>query len=111
MDFGPLRRLALDLNFDAHGVAAEVTPPGKVTITTTGIWQRSLLEDQPVGREFSAREPRRIMALRRDKVPDPERGSAVAAAETIGGTSRNWVIDGVEGTESDYFLVRLVPTS
>ncbi len=108
MDLGPLRQLALELNFDAHGVTAVVTRPGEDAVTTTGIWQRPLLEDLPVGREFAAREPRRIMALRRDVLEEVERGTTVAAAETIGGTSQDWQIDGIETVESDYYLVRLI---
>ena len=109
MDLGPLRQLALELNFDAHGVTAVVTPPAETAINTTGVWMPPLFEDQPVGRELAARDPRRVLALRRDQVPEPVRGSTVAAAETIGGVTRAWLIDGVELTESDYFLVRLVP--
>lgn len=108
MDLGPLRTLALELNFDAHGVVAVVTRPGEDAVTTTGIWQGPLLEDLPVGREFAAREPRRIMALRRDEFAEMEKGTTIAAAETIGGTSQDWQVDGIERLESDYYLVRLI---
>lgn len=109
MDLGPLRELALELNFDAHGVAATVTPPGEAAIATSGIWLSPMVEDQPIGRDFAVREPRRVMALRRDEVSDVPRGTIIAASETIGGVSRNWQIDGVESTMPDHFRVIIVP--
>lgn len=108
MGMGPLRELAHDIVFGHHGVVAVVTRPGEDAVTTTGIWGGPILEDLPVGREMAAREPRRIMALRRDVFDEMERGTTIAAAETIGGTSRNWQVDGIETVESDYYLVRLI---
>lgn len=118
MDLGPLRQLALELNFDAHGVGVVLPREGQLDLLTTGIWQRPLVEDQPVGRDFSTREPRRIMAIKllakedftgQEIIATLERGAVVVAAETIGGTAKEWQIDGVESTEPDYLSVILVP--
>ncbi len=108
MDLGPLRTLASELNFDAHGVVAVVTRSGEDAVTTTGIWQRPFPEEQPVGRELNATDPKRIMALRRAEFDDVERGTLITAPETIGGTSVDWQVDNREATESDYFLLRLI---
>lgn len=109
MDLGSLRDLVLDLNFDAHGVAATVTAPEGEAIATTGIWLDPIPVDQPVGRAYSTREPRRVMALRRDEVSEVPLGTIIAAAEKIGGVSRNWQIDGIESTLPDHFRVMVVP--
>lgn len=98
---------------DAFSVPAVVTPQFGFglgdPITTKVIWITPLPEDQPVGRDYTAREPRRVMALRRDEVPDVPRGTLIAAAETIGGVSRDWQIDGVESTDVDHFRVFVIP--
>ncbi len=108
MDFGSLRTLASELCFDAHGVVAVVTRPGEDAVTTTGIWQPPFEQDQPVGREKSARDPVRVMALRRSEFAEMEKGTLVTAAETIGGTSVDWQVDGIHALETDYYLARLV---
>lgn len=108
MDLGPLRTLAAELNFDAHGVAVQVTRPREVPEAGAGIWQNNLSDSQPVGRDFMAREPRRLMAFRRSEFPDLERGTVVRASETIGGVARTWQIDGVELTETDYTVYILI---
>ncbi len=106
-DFGPLRQLAHELAFDAHGVAATVTRPGHAAVDTKGVWQDPLLEDQPYGQDYSNREPRRVMALSRDMVSEIERGTLIVAPEKMGDTPKEWQIDGVERVETDYFLVKL----
>ena len=95
---------------DAFSVPATVTPPGLSPITTTAIWEaRPVPEDQPYGRDYTTREPRRVMALRRDEVSEVPRGTIIAAPEKIGGVSRNWQIDGIDSTEPDHFRVIVVP--
>lgn len=109
MDLGPLRELVRDLNFEAHGIAVTVTPPGEADIATRAIWLGPMVEDLPVGRDINRREPRRIIALRLDEVSDVPRGTIIEPSETIGGVSGNWQIDGIESTERDHFRVIVVP--
>lgn len=109
MDLGPLRQVVLELNFDAHGVAATVTPVGGAPIITTGIWLDSLFEDPPLGKDYNRREPRRVLALRRDVISDLPRGSLIVAPETIGGTVRNWHVDSIEATRSDHIRAVVIP--
>ncbi len=111
MNLGPLHTLVQDVTFDAHGVAVVLTTPApaRVTTTTVGVWDDPLIEDLPVGRDLSRREPKRIMTLRRDEVSDVPRGSKVVAAETLDGEARNWQSDGYESTDPYHFRVILIP--
>lgn len=109
MDLGALRDLVRDVNFDVHGVTAIVALPGEVPVTTTGIWTSALIEDPPIGRNYNRREPRRVMALRRDVFTEVPRGTSVSASERPGGASRDWKVDGLESTEQDHFRVILIP--
>ena len=109
MDLQPLRELVRDLNFDAHGIPVTVTPPNEAAIATRAIWLGPLDEDMPTVRDLNRREPRRIVALRLDEVPDVPRGTIIAPSETIAGVSGNWQIDGIESTERDHFRVIVTP--
>ncbi len=96
MDLGPAHRLSRDVNFDVHGVSATVTAPGKASITTTGVWGGFLDEEQPYGRDFGTREPKRLLSFRRDQAPDLPLHTVIVAPEDLGGTARTWQIDGVD---------------
>lgn len=111
MDLGPLRQLASEIVFDTHGVAAIVTRPWKAPISTKGIWREFPSNDQqPVGRELFAREPRWLMELRRDEVAEVELGTVIEAPDPFGSTTtKYWQIDGIEETRKSFFVVRLVP--
>ena len=109
MSFGPLRALTLDLNFDfAHGTPATITRPSQSPISTYVIPSRHVFDDQPVGAEFSNREPRRLFAVRRDEVPELEPGTIINAAEQQGGTLIDWRVDGIEETTEDHFMARVI---
>ena len=109
MDFGPFRDVVKELNFDAHGVAVTLKPAIGLPISTSGIWLPSLLEDPPVGRDYNRREPRRVMALRRDQVASVPRGTLLTAPETISGTARDWQVDAVDEIRGDHIRVILQP--
>jgi hypothetical protein len=109
MDLGPLRALALSLNFSAHGVPATVTRPNDVALDTTAIWLPEPPEAQPYGTDFSRREPRRLLALRRDATfAQLPRGTLIVAPEQRGGTARTWQVDGYQRTEADHWRVIVV---
>ncbi|MCP4200652.1 MAG: hypothetical protein GY769_01800 [bacterium] len=108
MDLGALRQLTTELNFDAHGVPATVTRPDLDPVETKGIWARPLFEDQPIGAEFSQREPRRVMAFSRAEFPTIERATVVSAPEQMGGAAVDWQTDGIVATEGRYFLVKMI---
>lgn len=109
---GPLGELVTELNFTLapHKVDATVTrpAPNDTPVSTTGIWQRSLFEDQPVGSEFSSREPRRVIALRRDVLPELERGTLISAPEKPGGTPVDWQVDKIESLEPHYYVAAVI---
>lgn len=102
MDLGPLRALALELNFTAHGVAATVTRPApdNAPIATRGIWVTSPLEEpRAFGTDYARREPRRVFALAKSAVPTLPRGTVIVAAETLGGATKTWRVDGFDPQE------------
>ena len=109
MSFGTFRELALDLNFDfAHGTPATITRPDLPPVSTYVIPSRHIFDDAPTGREFEARDPRRLFAVRRDVFTELERGTIINAAERQGGTAIDWQVDGIEETTEDHFMVRVI---
>jgi len=102
-------RPPLTAAMDAFSVPVTVTPPGGAPIATTGIWVAPDPEDQPIGRDYSVLEPRRVMSLPRDEVSEVETGTVIVAVESIGGVSRNWQIDRIQSADVDEFRVFLIP--
>src|SRR5688572_24736493 len=98
MDLGPLRGLATQLAFDAHGVPATVTrpfPDDGTPIVTRGIWvtpglSRPFTEAFPSDFALQRREPERVMALSRAEVPAVPRGTRIDAPEQLGGVVKAW---------------------
>lgn len=111
MDLGPILDIAGEIAFDNAPLSVNivVVPLQGLPVTTRGIWDRSIEEDTPVGRDFNRREPRRVMAIRRTDCPEVPRGTVITAPERDGSELRNWQIDGVESTEPDHIRYLLVP--
>lgn len=113
MDFGPLRDLVRDLNFTAHGVAATITiqpqDGPEQTIETTVIWTAPLTEDMLGMDGMQSRQPRRVMAVRKDEVPSLPRGSIVTAPPRAGEADARWKVDGIDRVEADHIRVVVVP--
>jgi hypothetical protein len=93
----------------AFGLSISVKFPGLVAIPSRGVWMRSLSEEPAVGREYTRRDPRRVMALLSDELPEIQLGTLIVAPEIEGETAKNWKVDGVEKTEPDEVRVVLVP--
>lgn len=112
MGLGALRALALDQTFDALSVPVTITPPGGLTVTTTGIWTKPLDETMPFGQDYARRDPRKVLAVRRTSTLDVvQRGSAMTAPETDDGDVLSWRADGLDGlTSSDLIRVVVVRT-
>lgn len=110
MDLGPLRALALDLNFSAHGVPATVTRPAPddIPIDTRVIWVTPITQDAPFSGAFAKQEPRRIAALRKDEVPTVPIRTAIVAPEKAGDVERGWRVDGIEREEADHVRVTVI---
>ncbi len=108
MDLSSMEALVRDIDFDTLGIPVTVTPLGGSSITTQGIWSPSIFDEPPVGKDYNRREPRRVMALRIDEVPDIPRGSLIVASEFDGEDAKNWKVDGVEKTDRDHIRVILV---
>jgi hypothetical protein len=111
MDLGPLRALAVRLQFDNQVGAVDVTvtrpAPDNTPIECRGIWLTYATEDQP-GREFGRREARRIMALSKVDVPTVPRGTRIVAPELSGGDERIWQVDGFDRIEADHTRVIVI---
>ncbi len=109
MDLGPLRALALDLSFTAHGIDAVVTLPNEDPVDARIIWIANTPDQAPSSAGFSRQEPVRIVALRRSEVPIVPRGTRIVAPELGGGTDKAWVVDGSDRVDADHhrFIVVL----
>lgn len=106
-------RPSLDPALSAFGVSVVVTRPDydDTPIATTGFWLSPLTDDQPVGTDFTRREPRRVLVVPRAAVPTAPRGTLVTAPELEGGASRTWRVDGFQQVaDPDHFrlIVALV---
>lgn len=92
--------------FEHFGVPATVTRPNDTPIVTEGIWVPPKVEADPVGSDRQRLEPRKVLALKRDIVGEPERGTLIVAPEILGGPNRTWEVRGFEEVEAD--LTRLI---
>ena len=95
--------------FAVFGVPATVTRPASAPILTTGIWVPMAAVDSPDGADFGRRETQRVMAFRRDQVASLPKGTLVLAAETAGGDTKRFRVDGTERQDSETHHVYLVP--
>lgn len=109
MGLAELRALVRATNFATHGVSATVTrpQPRDTPVATSLIWLEPDPDLAPAG-EVARMDHRRIAALRRDDLPQVERGTTVRAAELPDGVARDWIVDGVVRVEPDQIRVRLV---
>jgi hypothetical protein len=109
MDLGPLRALTRELTQATFGVRATVTPPSAAAVETTGVWMTPAEEPQPLGSDFSRREPRRILAIPiTDTLETVPRGTLIEAADEPGGTTKTWRVDGLERSEPGLMRVLVV---
>lgn len=112
MDLGPLRRLALTVNFSAHGVDAVVTRPApdNAPIDARLIWLTPESPDQPAGSILHRREARRVAALQRDQVATIPIGTMIVAPPRAGDDDAAWRVDGIERVEADHVRVVVIRT-
>ncbi len=110
MGIGALRELVAEKDAEIFGVPAVVTTPTGAPVTTTVIWMANLLEDQPVGGEISALDPRRVMSLLRSEVSEIPRGTVIVAAES-GDVSRRWQVDKHLPARPGEFRVVVIPVT
>jgi hypothetical protein len=110
--FWPIRALAQDIGFAVHGVPATLTKPhpdDDVVISATAVWVQPLDEQDPFGQQLKRREPRKVLALKRDAVgTEVPRGTVIVAPERTGDAARTWRVEGLDRVEVD--LVRVIVT-
>lgn len=108
MDLAGLRSLVREVNFATHGVPAVVTPPGADAVETRIIWAERTTLEIPVGGESLRREPRRVMAIRRDDIDQVPRGTIVAVTEHLRTDPMFWKVDSTDRIEPDHIRVVVV---
>lgn len=113
MDLGPLRTLALDLNFSAHGVAATVTRPAPDDdpIVTTAIWVTPTTNPLPAGLALQRHDQRRVLALKRADVPTVPTKTLIVAPPKAGDADQTWRVDGTDRVEPDHVRVTVQPVA
>lgn len=92
----------------AFGLAATVTPPGGSPVATTVIWLPPVAVDTP-GVLQPTNTPQPVLALPRADVPTVARGTLIDAPETVGGTSKTWIVEAILGQTSDETRVLVIP--
>src|SRR5687768_6519968 len=111
MDFGSLRALVVDLNFEAHGVPATVTrpAPNNTPITMRVIWMTPVTAGGPRAMDFQRNEALRIIALKRSEVPTVPKGTLIDAPPKAGEAAQLWRVDGFDREEADQKRVIVIP--
>ena len=108
MDLGPLRALALEINFSTHAVPVSVTIPEGWSVATSGIWLTPVTEELPSTAPFQRSNAKRIMSLRRDVIPNVPLGTRIVGPEKSGDADKLWRVDGTVKIEADQHLVSVV---
>ena len=94
---------------DAFGVAATVTLPDGDPVVTRVLWQPPVTEDYPTGSEHRRATPKRRMAIPTSDVPHLPRLTLIVAAEVLGLTPLEWVVDETERVDNDHHRVVVLP--
>jgi hypothetical protein len=102
--------IGVTAQFALMGVPATVTrpAPNDTPIETTIIWVDPATIDDPTAARFPRRERVRIAAVRREAVSEAPKGTSIEAAETQGGTPKNWIVDGTERVDTDQLRVKVI---
>jgi len=114
MGNGALRALVHSTNLETFGVPVTVRTPDGIPVTGTGIWltpERRTATDQiyPVTDIRDRDGDRRVLALPRSTFGTVPLGAEIAAPEVEGGTSRDWIVEGLERSEAEHTRVVVVP--
>jgi len=102
-------RPALEAFEGPMGTQAVVTEPWVKPISTQIIWLGPLEEESPIGTEYAKRGARELMAVRKDEVPELQRGSIINAAGPPRDIVRDWQVDSITRSDRDYFFAVVVP--
>lgn len=115
MDLGPVRQLALDAIFNAHGVPATVTRPNEQPITTRVLWVPDNTgfggwgANDLTNLEILKTVGRRVMAVRISEVPSMPVGTMVTAPEAQGKDDLTWRVDEIRHLDSEMSRVLVQP--
>lgn len=107
MDLAGLRSFVREVQFNVHGVAAVVTVPDGTPVATRIIWIMPVTEPTTDLR----REPRRMLAVRRDEVPELPKGTTVEVTEHLLEEPTLWSVDGMADVLPDQHRCYVVPVA
>ena len=105
MDLRPLLESALD----AFSVPAVVLLPDGVQVETRAFWLPPTTEEVPMGNDLRRAEPRRMLVIPSDEVPQVPRGAIVTMPEIDGGDELEWRVDSADRVDPDHIRVFVVP--
>ena len=109
MDLTALHSRVREIQFNGHGLDAVVSRPGHPNITTRIIWLTPITDGRPAGADLARNEAVRVMAIRRDHVPDIPRGTTVVVTEHLLSEPTLWKVDSAAAIFSDHHRVVVVP--
>ena len=103
-------RVQMDSITAAFGVPVTLQwpAPDDITFRATGVWVPEFTQDAPQAGGNARREPRRILALRRDQVSMVPQRTRIVAPDIGGGAVKGWRVDTVDHTDADHHRVVLV---
>jgi len=88
---------AMSASFTLTGVPITVTraAPDDAPILTRGIWLSPTDDQQPIGRDFYRREPRKVLRIpRSDVLGRLDKGTRISAPEFEGQAIKTWQVEG-----------------
>jgi hypothetical protein len=100
-------RPPIGIALDAFGVDATVTPPGADAVETRAIWLPSTTVE--TGEELRRAEPRRVLALPLEGLPEVPRGTVVTVPEFEGADPSDWKVDAAERIDFDHYRAVVMP--
>lgn len=100
-------RPSFEAFLDAFGVGAVVSPPDCPAVETRAFWIPPSTAE--VGAELRRAEPRRVLALPLDGLPEVPRGTLVTMPEYDGAEPADWKIDSAERVDFDHYRAVVVP--
>src|SRR3954468_6638707 len=110
MDLVGLRATVVEVNFNTHGVPAQVTRPAPddTVIATRVIWLTPGVDQLPSGAGFGRVGPTHLMAIRLDEGGTVPLGTLVMAAPQGGAVAVGWKVDGIEGLDGLRLIAHVV---
>lgn len=102
-------RVPIEGALAAFGLPATVTPDGGSPVETTAIWLPYDTVESPPAGDFRRAEPRRVLALPFEGLPQVPRGTIVTVEEFSGAGARDWRVDAANRVDHDHYRCIVLP--